>query len=172
MSSPTPFPALTVGELVYVNSQRTTAGWRPAFVTAIFGDNIQCSVLIQEGIMGKWSPHENVRWFQDARLLTDPQFAAQHADNDEAGVFKLSDARVLAEQKEQALLAAIECLANGSKEQKEQAARIVDQLQGVKPELTIKPAREYEPSNDWRLSKKPTKVQTAEERAAVLAAAE
>jgi len=175
MSNASPFPSLTIGETVYINSQATQSGtWRPAIVTSISTETITCTALVQEGLAGKWSPHENVRWHQDAKLVSDMKFAAIHAEDEAAGVFRLSDERVLREQMAEALLSAVSLLAADGKDNKKQALAIIEQLQGIEPVSSIPQEKPSVVQDDWRISKvkAPAVPQTAEQRAAVLAAAE
>lgn len=166
------FPELTVGEIVYVNASivgEADSAWRPALVTKVHYDSIDCSVFTQEQTMLKLDPRTNVRYHRDPKLL-DPQFLANFSNDDDAGIFRLTDARVLAEQKMDAILTALESIATDPKGSKTQVEAILNSLRD-KPESGIEKPEAIQ-DDSWRVSRiTPKREQSAAEKNAVLESA-
>ena len=168
------FPEIYPGDTVYVNSAivgGSDHNWRPALVTKICnGETVDVSVFIQEQTMLKLEPRTNVRWHQDPKL-NDPVFVAGFANDEDAGVFRLCDRQVIENQRMEAIMAALESIATDPKGSAKSVEAILSQL-GGKPEQQLE-RNEPAITDDWRMRKLPTdKKQTAEERAAAIAAAE
>ena len=167
------FPDVLPGDTVYVNTSAagtSDTSWRPAQVTHVAHDSIQCVVLVHDDPMCKFLPLGNVRWHQDPKLR-DPSFINTMSNDDSAGVFRLSDRAIRTTQTLDALTAAMEALVIDPKSAKQQVQAVLETVKAVaadRPEPET-PA----PTTDWKQSRlKSDGKQTAEDKAKVLAAAE